>query len=241
MTPRCQLLERRWPVLSSSSRRRWTRRTVGIATALAAMTLTSVLAGCSAVPVNLPQPQLPKLPDLSALGLQDLLPFDFGPFQSTPRETPSASPSPSDTSDSASPSAAPTPSALPDPTECLQREIVNLRIDKDGTDYGFGGEIFVEFQVRFTNRCTQAVKAVEYEATFQDAFRDEIMMCFGKVSLRIPVGESKSSPKNTGCYVGAGEPTYQSWTVANKADITSEAKVSRVVFADGSISSRVVI
>jgi len=226
MTPRCQLLERRWPVRSSRP-----VRALRIAVVVLACGVSLAVSGCGLVPDNLPRPTLPKLSDLRAL-------VPFGTAEEDAMVQASPSPSPSAT---ASGEATPTPSALPDPTDCLKREVINLRINKDGGDYGFGGEIFVEFQVRFTNNCAQEVKAVEYEARFQDAFDDEIMYCFGKVTVKIPVGASKSSPKDTGCYVGAGEPSYQSWTVVSKADVTSEATVTRVVFKDGSISSRSVI
>ena len=226
MIPRCQLLERRWPVRSSR-----TGRALRIAVATLACGITLAVSGCSLLPAHLPRPTLPKLNDLRSLA-------PFG----NPEDDAEVQASPSPSSSATAPEqATPTPSALPDPTDCLKREVINLRINKDGGDYGFGGEIFVEFQVRFTNNCAQEVKAVEYEARFRDAFDDEIMYCFGKVSVKIPVGVSKNSPKDTGCYVGAGEPSYQSWTVVSKADVTSEATVTRVVFKDGSISSRSVI
>lgn len=193
--------------------------------------LTLAVSGCSLLPANLPKPKLPTLSDLQAL-----TPFDGKDSSSGVEAAPSASAS---ADASAEPSVQPSP--LPDPTDCLKREIINLRINKDGSDFGFGGEVFVEFQVKFTNNCSQEVKAVEYEARFTDAFKDEIMYCFGKVSVKIPVGASKNSPKDTGCYVGAGEPTYQSWTVANKADVKGEATITRVVFMDGAISSRSVV
>ena len=226
MIPRCQLLERRWPVRSSNRNRRLHSAVVATVCGL-----TLLISGCSVLPDNVPRPKLPTLSELRAL-----TPFDEQGEQSSAQPTPSATPSPETTT---TPTA--TPSPLPDPTDCLKREIINLHINKDGTDYGFGGEVFVEFQVKFTNNCSQEVKAVEYEARFTDAFKDEIMYCFGKVSLKIPVGQSKNSPKDTGCYVGAGEPTYQSWIVANKADVKGEATVTRVVFKDGEISSRSVI
>ena len=175
-------------------------------------------------------PTLPALPGI--LGLESTAkpgPPSLPTSAATPTHSSASQPSPTRPS---------IESALPSPTSCLQARVVNLEFRQPGADESMPMDgVWVPFQVRVTNTCPSVVTAFEFDTEFTDAFKDPILSCSGKVSVRVPLGASRNTAKDTGCTVYADDPAYQSWTTVRKSDLTVDVTITRMVYADGTVVS----